>query len=160
MMDKLNVILKENKMGELKKGNLKIDSKEIQNGKDLAGIIEEFNAREGWICLTGEIVLIDVSAGKEFNQAILPNQTILSGELTKDAQSLHIRQNGAAWTIWYLTKEDNGNQLFLEEAFHATPKAPGYKLKYETFWQENETLGVLQPFASRFAGFEKGGKTT
>lgn len=149
MLDAINNILNENKLAEVKQASLTVDISEQQNQQQIQSRIGEFNGI-GWLSLTDKVLTIRDKA----DLSGIQGKTILVGELTAGSKSLHIRQNGAAWDVFELTRTDSGGQFMVEESFLSTQS--GLKLTYETYWQKDSS-GALSPFAGRFTGFSNQG---
>jgi hypothetical protein len=115
-------------------------------------LVRGFPFDEGWLCLTDRVV--PLYSGTDLMEE-LQKGTILSGELAKENQSLHIRQSGLGWTITrYMVSEGEGC-LMLQEEYVSTENGQRDRLNYDVYWRLDG--GSYRPWAARFTGFAKGG---
>lgn len=124
-----------------------------KDAKELWSEVREFAGEEGWLCLTDEVRKIDKTT--DFDE--LQGRVILSGELAKGAQSLHIRQAQEGWSLIHLCAGEGRECLKWGESFISTEKNNGLRLNYDVYWSLQE--GVYSPSAFRFVGFSEGGNT-
>lgn len=109
----------------------------------------------GWLCFTDKVVIVP----DEFDFSSGADRIILSGELARGKESLHIRQAGSEWLLVPLTRQDGGDMLMVEEKY--LPIRGSRKLCYETYWKKQKNddgLVAYRPYAARFSGFDQGGK--
>lgn len=116
---------------------------------------KETGTCSGWLCFTDRVLIVPDEYAFADSGGIL-----LSGELARGDESLHIRQSQTGWQLWHLSRHDGGEMLMVKERF-VSIRQRGQKLVYEKYWRMeagDEGLKVYRPFAARFAGFEQGGK--
>lgn len=155
MIKTLNSILKEEEIDTVTEGEIEIICNIEQDQKGVRAAIESFAPDVGWLCLTDEVII----TGKDFKVSSIEGRIILSGEFASGDKSLHIRQSGRAWDIYEMTAKKEGGCIVAEKTFVSVIRP--LKLRYETYWREQEnsySQKVFVPYASRFAGFEKGGE--
>ena len=152
MIDAVNKILQRAELETVQAASVKIERKILPSQHDVLKTIRDFGASEGWLCVTDEVLVVD----RATSLSSLEGRIVLSGELVAGAKSLHIRQYLDMWEQFYLERHEGSEQILIEERFLSTPAGKQAILKYEVFWQADET-GTLLPYAARFAGFEKGG---
>lgn len=161
MIEQLNAVLQQTRLeNEIQGASVEVNSRIITTHEGLLNEARAFadseSLFEGWLCLTDEVMLVD----KNFDFSEIKGRTVLSGELAGGERSLHIRQWEDGWILSSLTRKNGGNQFMVEEKFISTRRP--LKLRYETYWQEKENCygqRALQPLASRFSGFERGGES-
>lgn len=109
----------------------------------------------GWLCFTDKVAVVP----EEFRfNAEASSSILLSGELARGNESLHVRQSEKGWQLFTLTREEGGGMLMVKEKYLST-REEGKKLCYENYWKKEpnkEGLEVYRPFAARFTGFEGG----
>ena len=120
--------------------------------------VRSFAPGEGWLCLTDRVVAIRSPQ----DLAAIDGGIILSGEMVKGAESLHIRQAAEGWILSRLKAGEGDECLMFRDSFVSTEDNQQLRLSYEVYWrQQADSLSGTdgyQPYAFRFAGFSKGGE--
>lgn len=138
--------------GNMVNGTINYDRKTFGSADEVRAFIGDFNAEQGWLCFTDRVVLLD-----EVTEELFQKYKLLSAELVKGDQSLHIRQDGKAWQGWFYSFDASQDGFVIEQQFIGTSRIAGQKLRYQTLWAaESLEEPTLQPTVSRFAGFVKG----
>ena len=163
MVEALNKILKDSKV-TVSAVSLNVPANtpsEITDPNELFEKVKDFfdkapDTCTGWLCFTDKVEIVP----EEFCFAATASGIILSGELARGNESLHIRQSGDGWQLFTLTREDGGEMLMVKEKYLSTLDG-GKMLCYENYWEKEKNKDgreVYRPFAARFAGFVQGGK--
>jgi hypothetical protein len=154
MITKLNQILKNENIGSASPTAARVTVQEVleSDAAKLKQIINAFGGKEGWLCFTDKVVIINEQ------NTLQVDGIILSGELVCGSKSLHIRQSEKGWSCYTIERQDHSNdQLMIEETFLSIPGRGNCKLKYEIYWKllpdSTAKHGMFQPYVSRFAGF-------
>ena len=158
MIDALNTILKKTGV-TVHKASLNVPATvppEINDTAAVYAAVTKFfneapSSCTGWLCFTDSVKIIP----EEFRLDTGTFGIILSGELSRGNESLHIRQSDNGWQLYPLTRVEDGEMLMVEETFLST-RENGRTLCYENYWRKEtneEQHEVYRPFASRFAGF-------
>jgi hypothetical protein len=148
----INKVLKEWKCSEASPAKLDVSTEQLNNHEIVLEKIHNFKPNQGWICFTDKVAAFYSASELE----ALGNGTILSGELAKENESVHIRQSGSGWTVIHYAIGIGADCLMLPEEYISTENKQLDRLKYEVYWKKDDS-GCYRPWAGRFAGFVKGG---
>lgn len=154
-IDLINNILAGHKLVQFEQCSAVVETpRNYSKAEDVYAALVEFNATEGWLCLTDKVAVI--AQGEDFSGFVrgMP----LSGEFVAGTKSLHLRQKDDGWMTFAITKAEGGGQMMVRESFIAVEKYGVGRLKYETFWRKESHDSAFRPYVSRFSGFGKGGR--
>lgn len=138
-------LLRDHKLGEPERGRLEVETEAVTDPNQVRKRLEQFGGL-GWMCLTGEIV--EVRAGRA-----IPPGTVLSAELAKGDESLHLRQSQTGWTLSRIAKAKGDGQLLFKEP---RLRIGGGTLHYQVAWACDGDDGVWKPRCARLVGIEEG----
>jgi len=150
MNEALLKLLKSETGTEVVRESLKTEVTPAKDAKEVWRAVDEFASEEGWLCLTDEVLKIDNPS----DLGELQERVILSGELAKGDQSLHIRQAQDGWSLIYLSAGQGDECLKFNESFISTEEGQSVRLTYEIYWKNDGN--AYAPHAFRFTGFSKG----
>lgn len=149
MISKLNNILKAEGISQINSGYAMIEPSENISSHDKLWVrINEFSPKQGWLCMTDRLEIINSTSDIENIEGY-----ILYGEFASGNRSMHIRQNDHGWEVCIIISNSEGNMLRIKETFLAVDHKEIERLSYEVFWRPDRISGVFQPYVSRFEGF-------
>lgn len=154
MNEELTKLLKSETGTEVVRETLQAAPRQVSEAKDVWNAVREFAGEQGWLCLTDEVLVVKGPADLEKGQG----RVILSGELVKGGQSLHIHQTQDGWLLIDLSAGAGQECLKLRESFISTEDKQGLRLNYDVYWSLQQ--GVYAPYAFRFVGFSEGGSNS
>jgi hypothetical protein len=139
-------------------GSLLVQCEPCSSARELQGRVRGFAPQEGWLCLTDRVLHFRDAAALE---ALLPEgAVVLSGELARGEESLHIRQAETGWNVTRLSAGKGEKCLMFRESYLSTEARENINLDYEVYWKlQADGLGgrAYLPCGFRFTGFAEGG---
>ncbi len=153
MITGINKVLAQEKCGAIVQEKLTIIPTPVASRQDVWEAVNAFAFEAGWLCLTDRVVQLGSSADLEK----IRGGIILSGELAKGRETLHIRQSTVGWTLTRFIAGEGEPCLMLKEEYISTENQQQERLRYDVYWKLVE--GSYRPWAGRFTGFATGGAT-
>lgn len=149
MNDNLKNLITRETGDQLSAAKLSITTAQAATPEQVWEQVAAFPFDEGWLCLTDRVLSLHSAA----DLANARGRIILSGELARGAESIHIRQAEAGWLITRFRDGEGDDCLKLEEQFISTEEKQALRLNYHCYWKQLD--GRWQPAAARFTGFRK-----